>query len=84
MLDIYREKQVRVVIKVAVPVKEHPKVSCPKLINYVMCPIKNIQELPLSRKVALMFLHAYREQLGGPNLTYADGLVNVRYYFAVL
>lgn len=26
-VDIYREKQIRVTVKVLVPVKEHPKVS---------------------------------------------------------
>ena len=27
MVDVYREKPIRLVVKVAVPVKEHPKVS---------------------------------------------------------
>lgn len=27
-VDIYREKQIRVTVKVLVPVKEHPKVNC--------------------------------------------------------
>ena len=27
MVDVYREKPIRLVVKVAVPVKEHPKVG---------------------------------------------------------
>ena len=30
MVDVYREKPIRLVVKVTVPVKEHPKVRKPK------------------------------------------------------
>ena len=32
-MDVYREKPIRLVVKVAVPVKEHPKVKV-KLLEY--------------------------------------------------
>ena len=31
MVDVYREKPIRLVVKVTVPVKEHPKVRKPKI-----------------------------------------------------
>lgn len=39
-VDIYREKQIRVTVKVLVPVKEHPKVS----VIHIQWPFRRVNK----------------------------------------
>ena len=52
LVDVYREKPIRLVVKVAVPVKEHPKVKVPILTS----KISSICNVPPRMQITNKFL----------------------------